>query len=124
MFEPGGFTGSNSERVLCKGGRSGGRERYREKERDTVRERKINEILIQSRVQGRISAPSRCLCFRRILDKSDKPALEPDFSLLLVLTLEICPLKSVLHSGRQGLKPFLGTLIIENVMIRRSVKGQ
>ena len=47
------------------GGRSG--------EREIGRERK--EILIQATVQGMTSSLSRCLCFRRISDTREKPAL-------------------------------------------------
>ena len=38
------------------------------------RERDIKEILIEATVQGTISAPSRCLRFRRIWDTRQKPA--------------------------------------------------
>jgi len=55
--------------------------RERELEREIQWERKINEILIQAAVRGRISAPSRCLCFSRILEKRDKSAhLNPIFT--------------------------------------------
>ena len=51
------------------------REKWRESEteRNSERERERTEILIQATVQGTISLPSTCLCFRRILDKSDIP---------------------------------------------------
>jgi len=44
----------------------------------------------------------------------------PDFSLLLGLTLEMCPLQSLLHDGRQGLKPLYGIEIFSNGMVCRS----
>ena len=53
------------------GGRRG--EWWRERERDRERERQ--DILIQTTVQGTISAPSRYLCFRWIADIREKPAL-------------------------------------------------
>lgn len=55
--------------------RDTGRERQKETDRERQRERDIKEILIQATVQGSISAPSSCLCFRRISKTRGKLAL-------------------------------------------------
>ena len=43
--------------------------------KDISRRRDIKDILIQATVQGRITSPRKFLCFRRISDTRDKPAL-------------------------------------------------
>ena len=51
------------------------REREAEKDRERDKERERNQILLQVIVQCRTSVPSKCLCFRKISDTSEKPAL-------------------------------------------------
>ena len=46
--------------------------------------------------------------------------LVPVSSLLLGLTLELCPLQSHLPTGKYGLTPLFGTLIFTNGMMCRS----
>ena len=44
------------------------RVRGRERERERVRERERDEIWIEATIQGAMSFPSPCLCFRGLLD--------------------------------------------------------
>ena len=70
-------------------------------------------ILTVATVQGTISAPNRCMFQVDIRHQGKTRPPLPDFS-LLGMTLEVCPLHSLLPTGRQVLEPLFGTLFFSN----------